>query len=596
MSSIPTRWLLPTPAPSQLRARFNWLHPSIVQILYNRGLTDPEDVAEYFGKRVRPDDPFRMKGVPEAVQRIRWAIAHDEPIAVYGDFDADGVTSTVLLVQALQAFGADVMPYIPHRVDEGYGLNMDALSWLHRQGMKVVITVDCGIRAVAEVEHANSLGLDMIITDHHSIGPKLPPALTVVNPRQSDCRYKQIFPNHFDALAGVGVAFKLAQALLRAEKQEPIAAQPLTLEEEDLLDLVALGTVADMMPLRHENRVLVQRGLKQLNLGRRPGVRALAKRAGVEIGQIDATAIGFRLGPRLNAAGRLRSAGLAYDLLMAANDAEAEDLADELNYLNRERQQLTQEAVRWALAELGEHPSDQVILLGRERLVPGIVGLVASRLKETYYRPALVAELGGDEVRGSARSIPEFHITNALDQCRDILVRYGGHAAAAGFTIRRDRLPELRRRLNEIAAEQLADYERVQKIPIDVVLSLQDLDYALLGKLRELEPTGAENQPPILAISDVFVRDYRRVGAEGNHLKLRVSDGMTTFDAIAFGKGDLAAQLPMRIDIAFHLEENNWQGQRSLQLLVRDIQPAGQGIRPSTSPPGDVPPLLRSRS
>lgn len=594
MSSIPVRWLLPPPAPSELRARFNWLHPSIVQILYNRGLTDPEDVAEYFGKRVRPDDPFRLKGVAPAVQRLRWAISHREPIAVYGDFDADGVTSTALLVQTLQAFGADVMPYIPHRVDEGYGLNNEALTWLHRQGMKVVITVDCGIRAVAEVEHGNKLGLDMIITDHHSIGPELPPALAIVNPRQPDCPYKQLFPNHFDALAGVGVAFKLAQALLRAESQEPVAAQPVTLQEEDLLDLVALGTVADMMPLRYENRVLVQRGLKQLNLGRRAGVRALAKRAGIEMGQIDAAAIGFRLGPRLNAAGRLRSAGLAYDLLMAATDAEAEDLADELNYLNRERQRLTQEAVQWALAELGEHPSDHVILLGRERLVPGIVGLVASRLKETYYRPALVAELGGDEVRGSARSIPEFHITNALDQCRDILVRYGGHAAAAGFTIHRERLPELRRRLNEIAAEQLADYERVQNLPIDVVLHLQDLDYALLAKLRELEPTGAENQSPILAVPDLLVRDYRRVGANGNHLKLRLSDGLTTFDAIAFGKGDLATTLPLRVDVAFHLDENNWQGQRSLQLLVRDIQPAGRGIRPASSPPPtDVPPLLR---
>ncbi|NOZ50896.1 MAG: single-stranded-DNA-specific exonuclease RecJ [Chloroflexi bacterium] len=595
MSAIPTRWILPLPAPPQMRARFDWLHPSIIQILYNRGLTDADDIAEYFGQRVRPDDPFRMKGITEAVTRIRHAIRHRQAIAIYGDFDADGVTSTALLVQTLQAFGADVMPYIPHRVDEGYGLNNEALKWLHHQGIKVVITVDCGIRAVTEVEYGNRLGLDIIITDHHSIGPELPAAHTVVNPRQHDCQYKNLYPNHFDAFAGVGVAFKLAQALLRAEQKSPVTAQPLNLQEHDLLDLVAIGTVADMMPLRHENRVLVQRGLEQLNTGNRPGVRALAHKAGVQLGQIDATAIGFRLGPRLNAAGRLRSAALAYDLLMVATAAEAEDLADELNYLNRERQRLTHEAVQWAEAELGENPSGRVILLGRERLIPGIVGLVASRLKETYYRPALVVELGGEEVRGSARSIPEFHITQALDQCRDLLVRYGGHAAAAGFTIRRELLPELRRRLNTIAAEQIGDTKRVHKIPIDVVLHLQDLDYALLGKLRQLEPTGAENQPPMLAVSDLIVREFRRVGADSSHLKLRVSDGSVTFDAIAFGMGDLAVQLPMRIDIACHLEENTWQGRRSLQLLVHDIQPAGKGIRPQAAPAHtDTLPLFHS--
>ncbi len=260
-------------------------------------------------------------------------------------------------------------------------------------------------------------------------------ALTIVNPRQEDCPYKRFFADKFDAFAGVGVAYKLAQGLLRAEIESPVAGKPVDLQEEELLDLVALGTVADLMPLRGENRVLVQRGLAQLNLGRRPGIRALAQKAGVKLGQIDATAIGFRLAPRINAAGRLRSAGLAYDLLMAEDDATALSLAEELNLINRERQLLTQDAVKWAEAELGDHPSDDVILIGKEGLAPGIVGLIAGRLKENYYRPVLVAELGEEYVRGSARSVPEFNITQALDQCADILVRYGGHAAAAGFTI-----------------------------------------------------------------------------------------------------------------------------------------------------------------
>ena len=491
MSSVPVRWVLPTRVPPDIRARLNWLHPVVQQVLYNRGLVELDDVAEFFGERVRPDDPFRMKGIADAVARLRWAIRRREPVAIYGDFDADGVTSTALMVQTLAAFGADVQPYIPHRVDEGYGLNNDALAWLKQQGVKVVLTVDCGIRSVEEVRFGRELGLDMIVSDHHSLGPDLPPALAIINPRQPDCNYP------FKSFAGVGVAYKLAQALLRAERQSPVAARTVELAEEDLLDLVALGTVADLMPLRGENRALVRRGLEQLNLGLRPGLRVLARKAGLSPGQIDATAIGFRLGPRLNAAGRLRSAALAYDLLMAATEAEAETLAEELEQLNRERQRLTSDAVTWAAAQLGEDPPDAVIFVGREGLNPGIVGLVASRLKDVYYRPAMVVELGADEVRGSARSVPEFHITEALDQCGELFIRYGGHAAAAGFTVRRELLPKVRQHINDLAASLLNPDDRVQKLSIDAVIELRDLDYALLGKLRQLEPTGSENPPPV---------------------------------------------------------------------------------------------------
>ena len=578
MSTLSPQWILPSPPGPEVLARFSWLHPAVVQILFTRGLVDPEAVAEFFGERARPADPFRMKGVSQAVSRIRKAIRRSEPIAVYGDFDADGVTSTALLVRTLRALGADVMPYIPDRIDEGYGLNNEALKWLSEQGVKLAITVDCGIRAVEEVRYGNRLGLDIIITDHHSIGPDLPPALTIVNPRQDDCPYKNFFADRFDAFAGVGVAYKLAQALLRVESETPVAKTPVALQEDDLLGLVAIGTVADLMPLRGENRVLVQRGLEQLNLGLTSGVRALAKKAGVKLGKIDSTAIGFRLAPRINAAGRLRSAGLAYDLLMAEDDATAESLADELDLINRERQRITQEAVNWAMSELGDHPADNVILIGRENLNPGIVGLIAGRLKEAYYRPALVAELGEEYVRGSARSVPEFNITQALDQCADILVRYGGHAAAAGFTVHRDRLPELRRRLNDIAAKQSQVEAWTPKLPIDVVVELRELDYALLAKLKDLEPTGSENPQPLLGISDLLVRNYRRVGGDGSHLKLNLTDGHQAFAAIAFGQGDRALDMPMRVDIAAQLDENEWNGRRTLQLLVRDIQPAGRGI------------------
>jgi single-stranded-DNA-specific exonuclease len=508
-----------------------------------------------------------MKGVPEAVERLLHAVRHDEPIAVYGDFDADGVTSTVLMVQTLAALGARVRPYIPHRVDEGYGLHEQALKNLHDEGIRLVLTVDCGIRSVTEVAAGVANGLDMIVSDHHSVGSKLPPALAVINPRQDDCPYP------FDGFAGVGVAFKLAQALLRSANGQT------ALSEEELLDLVALGTVADMMPLRGENRLLVRRGLEELNRGRRAGVRALSRSAGAPVGSIDATAIGFRLAPRLNAAGRLHTAALAYDLLATTDETEAEALAAELDKLNRERQRLTDEAVQWARIVLGETPAEEVILVAREGLNPGIVGLVASRLKDLHNRPALVAELGREEVRGSARSVPKFDITQALDKCdKDWFVRYGGHAAAAGFTVHHRFLPNLRQRLNELAAEQLGPEDRKRVLAIDRVLPLPEVDYALLGKLRELEPTGSGNPPPLFAIPDLLVRDARRVGGDGSHLKLRLSDGFVTVDAIGFGLGSLIGELPMRVDVACSLDENVWQGQRSLQLLVQDLQAAGRGV------------------
>ncbi len=572
MTTIPTQWELPTPVPHALRARFPHLHPVIVQILFNRGITDPEDVAEFFGERVRPADPFRLLGVPEAVTRLRHAIKQGKTIAVYGDFDADGVTSTAVLVQTLLALGGHVLPYIPHRVDEGYGLNKSALAWLKKQGVDVVVTVDCGIRAVEEVAYGKSIGLEIIVTDHHSIGPEVPAADVVINPKLPESTYP------FRYFAGVGVAYKLAQALLRVEQQSPIAPKPVTLQEEALLDLVALGTVADIMPLVGENRILVQQGLEKLRAAQRPGIRALAQRSGVNPREIDATAIGFRLGPRLNAAGRLESAVLAYDLLMAQTDSQAEEIAYQLDLLNRQRQMLTNEAVQWAITQLGEHPPEKVLLVAREELNPGIAGLVASRLKEHYFRPALVAHLNGNEARGSARSIPQFHITHALDECSELLIRYGGHAAAAGFTVPLENLPKLRRCLNDIAESQLTAADLVKSLEVDVIVPLRELDYALLNKLKELEPTGSANPTPVLAIPNLLVKGQYLVGSEGKHLKLRLTDGIVTFDAIAFGQGIRSEPLPMRVDVAAYLTENVWRDRRSLQLQILDIKPAGRGV------------------
>jgi single-stranded-DNA-specific exonuclease len=563
MSLQSKRWQIETPVSPQHLARFPDLPPLVVQVLYNRGIKDPGAAHEFLHGRAGGHNPFDLKGMDEAVARLRWAIRQDTPIAVYGDFDTDGVTATALLVQVLSALGARVEPYIPSRVDEGYGLNLDALRRLYRKGVRLVVTVDCGIRAMKEARGL-SPDMDLIITDHHHVGPELPLAAAIVNPKQPDCPYP------FKDLAGVGLAFKLAQALLRVQAK---MGQPVDLAEEALLDLVALGTVADLAPLVDENRVLVRRGLEALNKPGRPGVEALMADAGLRRGGVDATAIGFRLGPRLNAAGRIDKAMLAYSLLTSRDLLETKELAEELGQLNQRRQALTEETVAEAEAQVqATDPDAYLYLVASPSFLPGIVGLAASRLTEAHYRPSVVVELGEVESRGSCRSIPEFHITEALDECKALLVRHGGHAAAAGFTIETDKLEALRARLQAIAAEKLAGIELRPALEIDAELPLAEVSWATLELLRLLEPCGVENPQPVLLSRDVEVRDARAVGNEQKHLKLMLRNGRgVAWDAMYFQRGDLAGQVPARVDVAYTLSVNQWNGQRQLQLLVEDL-------------------------
>jgi single-stranded-DNA-specific exonuclease len=570
-----------TPISPDVRERLRDFHPVMAQVLYNRG-QDTLDKARIFleGSEDALHNPFAMHGMPQAVARLRHAIKHEELIAVYGDFDADGVTSTALLTQALEALGGRVMPYIPSRVDEGYGLNQEALRWLFEQGVKLVVTVDCGIRAVDEVAFANSIGLDMIITDHHSVGEQLPPALAVIDPKiDASQRLADGSTNGYpeDMLAGVGVAYKLADALLRAESQQ--ARREPNFKLEDLLDLVALGTVADLAPLdRLENRELVRRGLEVMNRAQRPGIYELAQVARVEPGKMSTTSIGYMLGPRINAAGRLDSAMIAYDLLIADMPA-AGRLAQELQELNTQRQMLTMQAVEiareWVLAETDGDPA--LIFAANAEFLPGIVGLVAGRLCEEFYVPAVVIEMSDDESRGSCRSIPEFNITHALDQCADLLVRHGGHAQAAGFTVRNENLPVLRARMIEIASEALAGQDLRPTLDIDAEVPFDYLTMNLAQELERLEPTGAKNDAPVFLTRRLYVADYRRVGQEGRHLKLRLAQGPHQIDAIGFKQGEWAERIPAYIDAVYHLEINEWNGNIKLQLNVQDLRPAGQG-------------------
>jgi single-stranded-DNA-specific exonuclease len=555
--------------------RYKGMSPLLAQVLYNRGFTTPEEATRF----LHADDPangqmlgFKGKklAIDQALARIRRAIKSGERIVIYGDFDADGVTSTALLVQVLKALGANVAPYIPHRVDEGYGLNAEALLKLARTGAKLVITVDCGIRSVEEVEDGKACGLDIIVTDHHSLGPDLPKAFSVINPKCDDCEYTE------DMLAGVGVAYRLAEALLtiegNARRNKPLPTS------DDLLDLVAIGTVADLAPLdRPENRALVRRGLDILNNTKRPGIRALMEVAGLRSGTILAMHIGFALGPRINAAGRLDSADTALDLLLTEDESEAIGLAQKLQSLNAQRQELTrnaQEVIRQQLESDGLLDAP-LIFAGDSDFKPGIVGLVAGRLTEEFYRPTVVMEYGEEESRASCRSIPEFDITSALDKCAGLLVRHGGHAQAAGFTVKNENIPALKAQLMDLAHGALHGQELKPRLEIDAVVSAESLSIELAEELKALEPTGHHNATPILVSRGLRVSEMRTVGKESNHLKLKFARiGQQPLDAIGFNLADYQPKPDDCVDVVYELEINEWNGKRGVQLRMEDIRPA----------------------
>lgn len=574
----PYRWIVAPKVPpdSPLSANGDGIHPVLRQILYNRGLTHPAEVQAFLENRyLASRDPYELADMDRAVERIVKAIESGESMVVYGDFDADGVTSTVLLTETLRAMVDDrrlVMPYIPDRVDEGYGLNLEAISNLRERGATLAISVDCGIRSPVEVAHAQAIGLDMIVTDHHSLGRVLPPAVAVINPKRSDSAYPERM------LAGVGIAFKLAQALRQAMPDRT------NFDETNLLDLVALGTVADLAPLLGENRKLVAEGLGVLNEVRRPGLAALMNVSGLQPGTLTAESIGFALGPRINAAGRLSHAYDAARLLISTNAHTATEQARLLDELNQRRRTMTQQMS--ARAEAMVDPDSLIIIAGDPEFRSGIVGLVASRLAEHTYRPTIIMEKGEHESRGSCRSIPEFHITDALDQVADLLVRHGGHAQAAGFTIKNENLPEFTSRMTAIAEGELCERDLRPALTIDAEINLRDIDWAFFEYLAQLEPTGTENPTPLLLSRGVKVVSHRPVGTDGSHLQLflvdsnhehtyRTGPGSSgqAFPAIAFRQGVWAGRLPDTIDIVYRLSVNHWQGKSNLQLVVEDICP-----------------------
>ena len=562
----------------------------VVQLLHNRGITQTEQMRRFLsGQPYTDSDPFQLKGMDAAVTRLRAALQEGEPIVVYGDYDADGVTATALLVQTLSVLGGQVQPYIPDRIEEGYGLNMTAVSRLAEQGTRLLVTVDCGIRSVQEVSYAQDLGMQVIVTDHHVLGYELPPALAIINPKQPDCPYP------FKQLAGVGLAFKLAQALLRSVSHTG------ALSEDDLVDLVAVGTVADVAPLVDENRWLVRCGLDRLNRAPRLGLRALCEVAGIPVGRITGDSIGYALGPRLNAAGRLSSSLAAYELLVTSDPERAFELARQLNAQNQERQELTRVAVEEARAFIeADRASSLLYLIAEPYFNPGVVGLVAARLVEEFYRPILVAWRGETYTRGSGRSIPGFHLTHALDECVDLLEHHGGHSAAAGFTVRTERLRQLYTRLLQIAARELAEKPLTPVLEIDAELKLDKIDrrrvedlltaraagrpiaeqelqhpgLRTMDGLQQLQPFGAGNPVPVFVTHQLVLKNVYLMGGDRRHLKLILFDGKQEWEAVAFQRAEWRDRLSERVDVAYSLEVNDYNGRQRLQLGVQDIRPS----------------------
>jgi single-stranded-DNA-specific exonuclease len=541
------------------------IEPLLARLLIARGMIDKEQANAFLHEGTDWNhDPFLLDGMGEAVKRIRQALDQGEKIRIYGDYDADGVSSTVLMIHLLKQLNATFDYYIPHRVHEGYGLNNMALDLAVEQGVQLIITVDTGISAVEEIAYAKKLGLDMIVTDHHEPPDLLPQACTIINPKKPGCPYP------FKQLAGVGVALKLAQALLGRWPEE-------------LLEFAAIGTVADLMPLLDENRMIVKQGLKRMQLSSNAGLRALFDVAGVNMKDVNATHIGFALAPRINASGRLDRADEAVRLLTTDNEQDAERMAFEMDMLNKERQRIVDEMSKQALAMVEERkpePLKRVLVLAHEDWNVGVVGIVASKLVDRFYRPTLI--LGIDKetglAKGSARSIAGFDLFQALNHCQDLLDHFGGHQAAAGMTLAKEHLPELERRLNVLAEEWLCQDDFIPRMQVDMVCSLEEIGVATVQQLELLGPFGMGNPTPKIVISNAVCKELRAIGKEQQHIKITLrtarEESAATLDAVGFNKSGMLPWISSTacLDVLGELSINEWNGVRKPQVMIQDMR------------------------
>ncbi len=545
--------------------------PVILQLLANRGIGEISEIEKFFDLDYSRDvlDPFHFTDMEKAVARIMEAKNKKEKVAIFGDYDADGVTSTALLFETLKQLDfEDVVIYIPDRQNEGYGMNVEAINYLQKQGVSLIITVDCGITNVTEVEKAKESGMDVIVTDHHHVPEKIPTAVAIINPHMKNCRYA------FQDLAGVGVAFKLAQALY--QKIEPEKIERL----KWLLDLVAVGTIADCVPVLGENRALVKYGLIVLSKTRRIGLQELFKVGRINIDENNLATtqqVSFQIAPRINAAGRMDHANAAYNLVIEKDRVVAREMALEIESKNQARQKVTAEIVKEirALAE-NYFKEKKLIVAADEHWQVGILGLVAGKIADEFSKPTMVLQKQGKELIGSLRSIPQVNIIEALGKCSDWLIKFGGHSQAAGVTVAEKNFEIFCEKLSGVVEQELAGKEIVPEIEIDAEVTAEEVNWELLLEINKMEPFGEGNEEPVFLMKNMIVEELKNVGNGSKHLKLtlRAENNPKIFEAIGFGFGEKFSELKSgdRIDIVFNLQEDEWNGNKKMQLRLVDLK------------------------
>ena len=546
--------------------------PLLARILVLRSLEDPKAASRFLNSSLRSDlpSPFQMAGMEQATERLVRCLKDKELVCVWGDYDVDGTTGAATLVSFLKEVGGNAIYHVPHRIDEGYGLNTEGLRRLSERGVRLVVTVDCGISNYKEVESARELGVDVVIVDHHELPQELPLAAAIINPHRPDCR----FPDK--GLSGAGLAFYLIMALRAKLRETGGFAQSPVPDIRRYLDIVTLGTIADMVPLRGVNRVLARRGLVELGGSMRPGIRALKQVAGIPEGEVGVGQVAFRLGPRINAAGRM-DGGLKVVEMLTTDSAEvALRIAQELDENNRERQTMEAQVLEHALSQIDGDPRSQdrySIVVGQEGWHPGVLGIVASRIVERFHRPTVVVGFRAGEGKGSGRSIRGFHLVEGLKRCADLLEKFGGHEYAGGLSIRHDKFPLFRDRFEETARSCLRPEDLVPVLDIDAELEFSALGFPLLRQMDALKPFGIGNPEPLFLTREAELSE-RRDFKGGARLKLR--QGGRSLDAVAFSKEkDLPFQPGAKVDVVYRLSENEWNGTRTVELRLVDARLTG---------------------
>jgi len=541
------------------------ISPILAQLLINRGTKEVIGAGKFLKADLKDlRDPYIFQDMEKAVDKILRAANNNERILIYGDYDVDGITSVALLFSILREFTNNLYYYIPNRFQEGYGLNEEAIDIAFKNNFKLIITVDCGISSIHEIEKANNYGIDIIVIDHHQPQKDLPSAIAIINPK-CDKNYP------FKELAGVGVSFKMAQALyLKLKKNQD--------DLWNLLDYVALGSIADSVPFIDENRILIKYGLKTLNQSKKEGLKALIMESGVNYGNLGTKEVNFALAPRINAAGRLGDSKLALELLLTDSKYKAKHLSRKLSEINKRRQEIgdniLREAREFASIQVKEE-DNKVLVLASENWNQGVIGIIASRLVDEFNRPTIVISKKDGIAKGSGRSIKGFHLYNVLELCQDILINFGGHKLAAGITIESNKIPEFKSMINEISQNFIKKDDLHPELKVDAQILLSDINFGLIKDINILEPFGIGNPQPVFCSYKNIISDWRLVGEKREHLKLKIKDGNRTLEGIGFKLSRTGNQIFSEnkiVNLAFNIELNKWNGTENIQLNIKDIK------------------------